>query len=463
MEYFDRQFLFKIGENIGRVIRIDKNTESMDRGQYIRLCIEVDLTKPLLSKFRLNGRVWKIQYEGLRQICFKCGHLGHKEDNCVVYGKEQGEQEVIQEEVVNGKEKANQVGTHKEENLKPEEVDNYGTWMMVQRTTKRNIPRPRVGTNRQQQQHQSQKQQQQQQANKGTNGRSSTWKNGETNEKATDAVEDTHIESSRFAVLDIEGEDLMETEQLPRNVTMEGNEEGNDLAQAGNTPKLGEDENMQGENRENDLLIVEDTNERNLVHIIDLAKEGTPFFMGGRSSDNMRGLHANAERYNKGRGDSQSATNSGSFGINSQLKDINSKNTPQRSFDIRKSPLPTSRVLKPGKENSLPNTQNLPLNSPISPTLTASTAVQRSDHEFSSPTDHLGMSDPPGLLDIHRLHHRRSNDGISSPSSQQSGTPSEFVPPTDPQSTGSIGHGPTRYGVTKSYECPSGSIYRDSA
>jgi len=46
------------------------------------MCVEVDLTKPLLSKFRLNGRVWGIQYEGLKMICFKCGGQGHKEDAC---------------------------------------------------------------------------------------------------------------------------------------------------------------------------------------------------------------------------------------------------------------------------------------------------------------------------------------------------------------------------------------------
>jgi len=42
---------------------------------------EVDLSKPLLSKFRLHGKVWRIQYEGLKLICFKCGKLGHREDN----------------------------------------------------------------------------------------------------------------------------------------------------------------------------------------------------------------------------------------------------------------------------------------------------------------------------------------------------------------------------------------------
>jgi len=83
VEYFNKQFLLhKIGQKIGRVIKIDSTTENMERGQYTRLCVEVDLTKPLLSKFRLNGRIWGIQYEGLKMICFKCGRQGHKEEVC---------------------------------------------------------------------------------------------------------------------------------------------------------------------------------------------------------------------------------------------------------------------------------------------------------------------------------------------------------------------------------------------
>jgi len=83
VEYFNKQFLLhKIGQKIGRVIKIDSTTENVERGQYTRLCVEVDLTKPLLSKFRLNGRIWGIQYEGLKMICFKCGRQGHKEDVC---------------------------------------------------------------------------------------------------------------------------------------------------------------------------------------------------------------------------------------------------------------------------------------------------------------------------------------------------------------------------------------------
>jgi len=61
MEYFNKQFLLhKIGQKIGRVLKVDNTTENVERGQYTRMCVEVDLTEPLRSKFRLNGRVWGI-------------------------------------------------------------------------------------------------------------------------------------------------------------------------------------------------------------------------------------------------------------------------------------------------------------------------------------------------------------------------------------------------------------------
>lgn len=51
VEYFDRNFLHKVGSKISKVLRIDKTTAQAERGQFTRLSIEIDLTKPLLSKF----------------------------------------------------------------------------------------------------------------------------------------------------------------------------------------------------------------------------------------------------------------------------------------------------------------------------------------------------------------------------------------------------------------------------
>ncbi|XP_021849548.2 uncharacterized protein [Spinacia oleracea] len=82
VEYFDINFLNKIGSKIGKVLRVDKSTAQADRGKFTRLSIEIDLTRPLLSKFWLNGKIWKIQYEGIRMICFKCGTMGHNDEEC---------------------------------------------------------------------------------------------------------------------------------------------------------------------------------------------------------------------------------------------------------------------------------------------------------------------------------------------------------------------------------------------
>jgi len=71
VEYFNKNFLLhKIGQKIGRVLKVDNTTTNVERGQYTRLCVDVDLTKPLLSKFQLNGRIWGIQHEGLKNDWF---------------------------------------------------------------------------------------------------------------------------------------------------------------------------------------------------------------------------------------------------------------------------------------------------------------------------------------------------------------------------------------------------------
>ena len=57
IEYFDYEFLDMIGQKVGKVIGIDQPTANVERGRFTRLSVEVDLSKPLLSKFRLNGRI----------------------------------------------------------------------------------------------------------------------------------------------------------------------------------------------------------------------------------------------------------------------------------------------------------------------------------------------------------------------------------------------------------------------
>lgn len=84
-------FLNKIGYKIGKVIRIDQNTTQASQGQFTRISVEIDLSKPLISKFWLKGRIWRVQYEGIRLICFICRKLGHNEDECIQFNYQKGD------------------------------------------------------------------------------------------------------------------------------------------------------------------------------------------------------------------------------------------------------------------------------------------------------------------------------------------------------------------------------------
>ncbi|CAN1826386.1 hypothetical protein LINPERHAP1_LOCUS31522 [Linum perenne] len=72
----------RIGNVIGRTVRVDLATSEGARCRYARVCVEIDLTKPLLGKYMLEDRVFKIEYESLENICFDCGTYGHRSEQC---------------------------------------------------------------------------------------------------------------------------------------------------------------------------------------------------------------------------------------------------------------------------------------------------------------------------------------------------------------------------------------------
>lgn len=50
--------------------------------------MQVDLEKPLMSGYRLRGHFWRLQYEGLHDICFECGRYKHRLKPCPLKGGE---------------------------------------------------------------------------------------------------------------------------------------------------------------------------------------------------------------------------------------------------------------------------------------------------------------------------------------------------------------------------------------
>lgn len=139
IEYFNEDFLMRLGRKIGDPIRVDNNTSRVTRGHFARLCVEVDVTKPLLSKFKLNRRVRRIEYEALHMVCFSCGIFGHMKDNCPSLRKELQPENV--ENVPNSvhSNPAPKVAQLPENQVvNPAVLDDFGDWMLVKKDRRRN-------------------------------------------------------------------------------------------------------------------------------------------------------------------------------------------------------------------------------------------------------------------------------------------------------------------------------------
>ncbi|KAI9126966.1 hypothetical protein K1719_001525 [Acacia pycnantha] len=85
--FFDKKFLLNLGNSIGKAIRLDIHTAQRSRGKFARLCVELDLTKPLVPEFYVEGQVLSVEYESLGSLCSKCGRVGHSHQGCEEFHK----------------------------------------------------------------------------------------------------------------------------------------------------------------------------------------------------------------------------------------------------------------------------------------------------------------------------------------------------------------------------------------
>ncbi|CAN1144935.1 hypothetical protein LINPERHAP2_LOCUS14393 [Linum perenne] len=131
LEYFDADVLTIIGDRIGKTVRLDHTTLEGSRGNFARVCVEVDLSKPLLSKYRLRRRVRRVEYEGLHTIFYSCGCYGHGLESCP--NKEEEGQVVEPTGLI-----ANPVFQSSGfEELRPKIEEYFGPWMKVTRSSRK--------------------------------------------------------------------------------------------------------------------------------------------------------------------------------------------------------------------------------------------------------------------------------------------------------------------------------------
>ncbi|KAK8975648.1 hypothetical protein V6N11_005024 [Hibiscus sabdariffa] len=81
-QYYSRALFRQIVGVKGRVMQIDYNTNASDRGRFARLAVMISLKSPLVSGVKINGTVYRLEYEGLQRICFSFSLYGHSSEVC---------------------------------------------------------------------------------------------------------------------------------------------------------------------------------------------------------------------------------------------------------------------------------------------------------------------------------------------------------------------------------------------
>ena len=57
LHYYHKQIIRMLGHVVGKVIKIDYNTEQATRGKFSRIAVEVYLDRPLVSQIWLDGKI----------------------------------------------------------------------------------------------------------------------------------------------------------------------------------------------------------------------------------------------------------------------------------------------------------------------------------------------------------------------------------------------------------------------
>ncbi|KAK2661696.1 hypothetical protein Ddye_000270 [Dipteronia dyeriana] len=82
MEWMDFDLLWSIGGMFGRMCKVDSITMNLAEGRFARICVEIDISKPLLGSLSIDDRIIRVEYESLGLICCKYGRYGHNKESC---------------------------------------------------------------------------------------------------------------------------------------------------------------------------------------------------------------------------------------------------------------------------------------------------------------------------------------------------------------------------------------------
>ncbi|CAI0424966.1 unnamed protein product [Linum tenue] len=127
---YHKEILFTLGNLIGRAIKLDFHTLHQQRAKFARIAVEVDLSKPLIPRIRLDGQWQKVEYENLPVVCFECGKVGHTRLYCPLVARIEANN--------NSAGERSSPATLSTEALM-DDTAGFGPWMLVTRKSRRNL------------------------------------------------------------------------------------------------------------------------------------------------------------------------------------------------------------------------------------------------------------------------------------------------------------------------------------
>ncbi|KAL0318138.1 UNVERIFIED_CONTAM: hypothetical protein Scaly_2863100 [Sesamum calycinum] len=87
---FHKDAIFLIASIVGTPLQMADSTYNQSKLSRARVCIEIDLLKPLLEEFDIQIQdrkiIQKIEYEKIPHYCSLCRHVGHQDLECYTKG-----------------------------------------------------------------------------------------------------------------------------------------------------------------------------------------------------------------------------------------------------------------------------------------------------------------------------------------------------------------------------------------
>lgn len=138
-QFYRESILLQIARCLGEPIKADASTFWRERGRYARLCVQVDVSKPVEKGIMINDRRYAVVYENLPSLCYSCGRAEHSTTVCPNTRKEESNVNTERSETDSPtpQEPRDSNSTPTDSNSQAQREDEYGPWLLMKRKGKK--------------------------------------------------------------------------------------------------------------------------------------------------------------------------------------------------------------------------------------------------------------------------------------------------------------------------------------